>query len=181
MTFDKLQYIRTDRNGTKIYHDWTCPRCGGAGQADKWIRTGKVCFECGGTGKRKSPKIVKEYTEEYAAKLDARRIERDERKAANTPKPDPEEVEAKRREALANIYAMNGCGADGVGYVLKGNTYPIKNKIKAHGGKWIYGAWICPVEVTGDGVQVKRIDISGSYGLNGWISGTPDITEMIYQ
>ena len=24
-------YVRTDKNGTKIYHDWTCPRCGGAG------------------------------------------------------------------------------------------------------------------------------------------------------
>lgn len=28
-----LEYIRTDRNGTKIYHDWNCSRCGGAGQA----------------------------------------------------------------------------------------------------------------------------------------------------
>jgi DnaJ-class molecular chaperone len=28
-----------------------CPRCGGAGQADKWIATGKVCFRCEGSGK----------------------------------------------------------------------------------------------------------------------------------
>ena len=32
-------YIRTDKNGTKIYHDWTCPRCGGAGYADKRRKT----------------------------------------------------------------------------------------------------------------------------------------------
>lgn len=28
----------------------TCPRCGGAGGADKWAHTGRVCFECNGKG-----------------------------------------------------------------------------------------------------------------------------------
>lgn len=31
--------------------DNRCDRCGGAGQADKWAYTGKVCYKCGGTGK----------------------------------------------------------------------------------------------------------------------------------
>jgi DnaJ-class molecular chaperone len=29
----------------------TCNRCGGAGEADKWHHTGRVCYQCGGTGK----------------------------------------------------------------------------------------------------------------------------------
>ena len=70
----KLQYVRTDRNGTKIYYDWNCPRCGGAGGADMWAYTGYTCYECGGTGLRVKPLIVKEYTDEYAAKLEARRL-----------------------------------------------------------------------------------------------------------
>lgn len=69
-----LKYIRTDKNGTKIYEDWECPRCGGMGEAEKWYRTGRVCYECGGSGLRKRPRIVKEYTDVYFAKLKAKRI-----------------------------------------------------------------------------------------------------------
>lgn len=47
---------RIDRKATKAILDEhkatnTCNRCGGAGRADKWIRTGSVCYQCGGTGK----------------------------------------------------------------------------------------------------------------------------------
>jgi len=31
--------------------DNTCTRCGGAGQSDRWIHTGKTCYKCGGSGK----------------------------------------------------------------------------------------------------------------------------------
>mgnify|MGYP003165815777 CR=1 FL=1 len=51
MSNNNMVYIRTDKNGTKIYHDYTCPRCGGAGGADQWIYTGWTCYECGGTGR----------------------------------------------------------------------------------------------------------------------------------
>jgi hypothetical protein len=27
-----------------------CLRCGGAGQADKWVRTGLTCYSCNGSG-----------------------------------------------------------------------------------------------------------------------------------
>lgn len=68
----KMVYIRTDKNGTKIYHNYTCPRCGGAGGAQKWEFTGWTCYECSGTGKRiDKPQIYKEYTPEYKVKLDA--------------------------------------------------------------------------------------------------------------
>lgn len=29
-----------------------CGRCGGVGRADKWERTGSVCYDCNGSGKR---------------------------------------------------------------------------------------------------------------------------------
>ena len=89
----ELQYIRTDRNGTKYFYDLNCPRCAGEGSSPNWKFTGLVCFECGGTGLRRRPKLVKEYTDEYAAKLEARRI-------ARIPKETEEEAEARiAREA----------------------------------------------------------------------------------
>ena len=41
----KIVYLRTDKNGTKYYANYTCPRCGGAGGSDKWAFTGWTCYE----------------------------------------------------------------------------------------------------------------------------------------
>ena len=170
-------YIRTDKNGTKIFHDWTCPRCGGAGACDKWYYTGRICYECGGSGKRRSPLIVKEYTEEYSAKLEARRMAKAEKEAEARAKYEAEhaeEIAAKRAEENRRIFELRcaelGCGKDGVGYVLTGKTFPAKDEIRKNGGKWIYGVWICPVEIKGEGISAKRIDISShiSTGMNTW-------------
>lgn len=172
-----LKYVRTDKNGTKIYHDWECPRCGGAGMCDKWINTGRVCWECGGTGKRHVAKVVKEYTPEYWAKLEARRQAKAAKAAAERAAYEAEhaeEIAAERAEADRKIlefrFAEHGCGKNGIGYVLKGNTYKVKDEIKRAGGKWIYGRWICPIEIKGDGISAKRIDISShiSAGMYNW-------------
>lgn len=161
-------YIRTDRNGTKIFHDYTCPRCGGAGASSKWLFTGKVCFECGGSGKRARPLVVKEYTEEYLAKMEAKRIEKqrkyEEEHADEIAKEKAEraEREAKwRKEQNEYVCGTLGCNADGIGYVLTGNTYRSKDKIRENGGKWISQAWVCPVDFKADGIRSVRIDISG--------------------
>lgn len=70
--------IRIDRNGTKYYEGQVpCDRCGGAGGADKWDFTGWTCYKCGGSGKMFGK--YKEYTPEYAAKLEARRKARREK------------------------------------------------------------------------------------------------------
>lgn len=160
-------YIRTDKNGTKIYHDWTCPRCGGAGMCDKWAYTGRVCFACGGTGKRARAKVVKEFTPEYWAKLEAKRIAKEQARAAEVAKYNEEhreEIEAERARIIKARYAEHGCNEDGIGYVLTGNTYPLKDQIKKCGGRWLYGRWVCPVEIKADGVNAKQIDISGHIG-----------------
>ena len=165
MMSNGLQYVRTDRNGTKYYHDWTCPRCGGAGQAQKWYYTGSICYACGGTGKRNRPLVVKEYTEEHAAKLEERRIARlkkYEEEHADEIAQEKARSEEIARESNIRALADLGCDANGIGYVLNGNTYPVKDQIKANGGKWIYGVWVCPVEISAKGVEAVRIDISGT-------------------
>lgn len=101
-----IKYIRTDKNGTKIYEDWTCPRCGGQGWAGQWKFTGVICFRCGGSGLRSTPKIIKEYTDEYAAKLEAKR----QAKAAKYAEEHADEIaaakaEEERREAEAAAQA----------------------------------------------------------------------------
>lgn len=160
-------YIRTDKNGTKIYHDWTCPRCGGAGFADKWIATGRVCFACGGTGKRTVAKVVKEYTPEYWAKLETKRQAKEAKRieeAVRYAEEHREEIAERERKVLVQRYAEHGCGKDGIGYILKGNTYPVKDQIKKNGGRWIYGVWICPVNITGKDIISKQINLNGHVG-----------------
>lgn len=160
-------YIRTDKNGTKIFYDFTCPRCAGAGFSDKWAETGRVCFACGGSGKRTRAKVVKEYTQEYFEKLQARQRARNKKQAeesARYAEEHQEEITAAQREIIKKRYAEFGCGPDGTGFILKGNTFQIKDQIKAAGGKWVYGAWICPVEITSDDVKAKKLSLAGHIG-----------------
>lgn len=185
---DLIKYVRTDKNGTKIFYDFTCPRCCGYGELDKWINTGKVCFACGGSGERAVAKIVKEYTPEYLAKLEARRQAKAKKEAAERAKYEEEhadEIAAERAEYERRTFesrcAEHGCGKDGVGYVLTGSTFKIKDEIKKAGGKWIYGRWICPVEIKCIGVTVKRIDISShiSTGMQTWKDDGFDFYDVV--
>lgn len=161
----ELQYFKTDRNGTKYYYDYTCPRCGGVGYSDKWYRTGRTCYECGGNGLRRTPKIVKEYTPEYAEKLKARRMAKQK---ANEP-TEEEKAEMKRRNDETNarrrewLFKEYGCDKDGHGFVYLGKTYGYKNELRAAGGKWITYAqlWVCPQRIeVNKSIEVIEIDIS---------------------
>lgn len=146
----ELQYIRTDKNGTKYYHDWNCPRCGGAGRSDSWCFTGYECYACGGTGMRAKPKTIKKYLPEYRERLDA--------KAA-----------AKRAEKVAKIKAEGylktarkyGFSEDGVGYVYTGNTYEIKEELRAHGAKFSFALhWVSPRPIMDfDCIEIAAADV----------------------
>ena len=173
---DLIKYVRTDKNGTKIFYDFTCPRCDGYGALDRWINTGKTCYACGGSGVRSVAKIIKEYTPEYRAKLEARQKAKDAKRAEEAKKYAEEHADEIAKIASKTIefrYAQNGCGPDGIGYVLRGNTYPVKDEIKKAGGKWIYGVWICPVEIKGEEIRSKKIDLSGHIGSGSviWLDG----------
>lgn len=161
----ELQYFKTDRNGTKYYYDYTCPRCGGAGHSDKWYRTGRTCYECGGNGLRRTPKIIKEYTPEYAAKLAERRKAKQK---ANEP-TEAEKAELQRLAAEANarrremLFSQFGCDKNGRGFAYIGKTYAYKNELRAAGGKWITSAqlWVCPQRIeVNKSVEIIEIDIS---------------------
>lgn len=132
------RYIRTDKNGTKIYHDYTCQRCGGVGGCDKWAYTGWTCYECGGSGETtRKPEVIKVYTPEYRAKLDAMNAKRAEKKRAK-----------RAEEFKANItkhIQAKGFNAEHKIYVAVGDTYPIKDQLREAGAKWNsypLGSWI---------------------------------------
>lgn len=120
-------YIKTDKNGTKYYADYTCDRCGGAGGWRGW--PGWTCYKCGGTGRQDKPSIRKEYTDEYAAKLEARRQKKHEKLVA--------ERKAELHENFAEHLAEFGFNADGKLYaVVQKDTYSIKDELKAKGARW---------------------------------------------
>ena len=153
---------------------------------DKWAYTGRVCFECGGTGKRRVAKIVKEYTPEYWAKLEARRQARAKKYAEDHAEEIAQaEAERERREDeyRRNTFIRDskgfGCGEDGIGYVLTGKTYPVKDQIKANGGKWIALTWVSPVDVKADDVHSFRIDLHDFINEYGIIS-KQDVQDVIY-
>lgn len=85
------EFFRIDRNGTKIWWSNVCPRCGGGGYIENyWKVDDGVCWKCGGTGEYYHER--KEYTPEYAAKLEARRKALREKKEA--------EEKAKKEAAI---------------------------------------------------------------------------------
>lgn len=106
--------IRVDKNGTKYFVGIeACDRCGGAGQADKWYFTGKICYKCGGSGTQSAK--WKEYTPEYEAKLEERRAKRrakwleehkeelEAQERAREEKRQQEEAERKAREEAERL------------------------------------------------------------------------------
>lgn len=124
----KKEYIRTDKNGTKIYHDYTCQRCGGQGGADQWVYTGWTCYECGGTGRATKPLVIKEYTPEFRALLDARNEKRREKKRA----AEFDKNVAQQAEFLAKKGFVDGK----IHVVVLEDTFSVKDQIKAAGGRF---------------------------------------------
>lgn len=109
-----------DGNGTEHYIDNQCPKCGGYGRikAYSYIEGG-ICFLCGGTGHYESKVTYR--TPEYQEKLNLRRLER-ERKNAGT--------------LNAEYLAAEGFSTDGVAFVALGDTYEIKDELKAAGARY---------------------------------------------
>lgn len=117
-----LVYDRTDKNGTKIYLDYNCPKCGGSGVIPYFYHVDSgTCFKCGGSGKREHPKQIKKYTPEYAAKLEAKRKERRRAKAA---------------EQNEKFFIREGFDHNGETYIVLGDTYKIREELKAAGCKY---------------------------------------------
>lgn len=69
------ELIKIDKNGTKYYVDYRCPKCGGTGYLPGYEHIDSArCWKCGATGYFETR--YKEYTPEYAKVLADRRIAR---------------------------------------------------------------------------------------------------------
>lgn len=113
---------RVDKNGTEHWVDHNCPKCGGTGYLHGYEHVdGARCWKCGATGHFTHTWTV--MTPEYAAKLAAKRDERTRKKNL-----------AGRAEFLEH----EGFNADGVTFVVIGNTFAVKDELKAAGAKFNY-------------------------------------------
>lgn len=146
--------IRIDKNGTKYYASDTCPRCGGAGGSDAWAYTGWTCYECGGTGRTLKPRIFKEYTPEYAAKLA-------ERRKAKAIKKAP--------EVNAKLFSKLGFSVDGKAWIVLGNTYEIKDDLKAAGARYHeFIGWHFDHETSYPCAEISIEDIAEKTDVGTW-------------
>ena len=166
--------IRTDKNGTKYYQAVVdCDRCQGRG----WFATGTcngqlvparpddaVCYKCGGSGK--VVETVKEYTPEYAAKLAERREKAAAKKAAQVEAQRKEQMESNRAASLK----QNGFSQDGVTFLFLGDTFDLKDEIKAVGGKFD-GTIGWHIDHPVDGFQFLQIqfDEVAEFSVWGWV------------
>lgn len=149
---------KIDRNGTKYYHNkGICPKCGGHKYISYYsYNEGGRCFLCGGTGVYLEK--WKEYTPEYQAKLDARRLEKEKAVAPANNK---------------YLFERNGLNEEGTCYVVLGNTYEIKDQLKAQGARYTQElGWHFKeerentIKVTIDEIATKNE--AGQYYLKDW-------------
>lgn len=145
----KWRYERTDRNGTRYFVDYTCSRCGGSGGWVGW--PGYTCYECGGCGVSARGSKIKVYTPEHAAKLAAQREARAQKAQA--------EREAKLIAERGDNLVKAGFGKENDGYVIYrvvGNTFSIKDELKAAGCKYKpCVGWYAPAAL--DGYECQRL------------------------
>lgn len=115
-----LTFTREDKNGTRYYVDHVCPKCHGAGYLREYGHIeGGVCFMCEGSGQYDM--TIRVLTEDYDRKLTERR-------------------QAKLRKDASKVNAewckRNGFSEDFKTWVILGETYSIKEDLKAAGAKW---------------------------------------------
>ncbi len=121
MEFNR-ELIKTDRNGSKHYIvTCSCPKCGGTGIFHyTYFNAQGVCFKCEGTGKVAVKEVIR--TTEYEEKLNQRRLARQAKER--------EKKEIDREELINKVFP------EGKVYITLGETYSIKEDIKAHNGRY---------------------------------------------
>lgn len=127
------ELFKVDKNGTKYYREEVpCYRCGGHGiyyigvcnnQLVPAHPDAGVCYRCNGKGTE--IEVTKEYTPEYEAKLEARRFKKIEKELAKQKA----EADAKNTK----FFEDNGFDSNGDMWIVLGNTYSIKDDLKALG------------------------------------------------
>lgn len=154
----RKELIKTDKNGTKYYHCTDkCLKCGGTGIIRIYIPiNGGECFDCGGSGICEWDE--KEYTPEHKAKLEEQRKKRWEKKV--------EAEKAKAPKKNAEFFKKNGFNEEGKTYFVLGNTYDIKEKLKAQGAKWDNASRHWHMANKPEGREVVEISVDEIYDAN---------------
>ena len=124
---------------TKIKYE--CPRCSGKGIIAARIENGQlipipvdggVCYQCGGAGS--ISKVVRLYTEkEYNSMKNSA-----EKAKARKEQEQKEKMDREFAGNKAKWLADNGFNADGETYMYFGDSYSIKDELKAAGFKFDY-------------------------------------------
>lgn len=143
-------YLRTDRNQTKYFLiQEPCLKCGGHGYIDYYQHHDKgICYDCDGRGYIEYTE--KEYTEEYAKKMEARRQARAEKKS--------KERRAKADDLNRQWYTKKfGCQENGLCYIILGKQD--KAQMKELGCRWkpLLG-WISAEDL--EGFDTIEVDMS---------------------
>lgn len=117
----------------------TCDRCGGTGVFACRVENGHivphpayggVCLKCGGSGKIE--KTVRLYTEkEYNSAQRAK-----EQRRIRSEEAAIKRVEERKAKAFSKWLECNGFNSEGNTFLIYGNTYPIKDELKAKGYKF---------------------------------------------
>ena len=131
------ELIREDKHGNRIYRTNKCRKCYGTGRLVCCAMDNGRCWRCMGTG------IEDEYkTTEYTPEQLRLRLAKKTVKRIGT-------VEQQLR-------AM-GFSQDGVAYIPIGNTFPVKDEIKAAGGVYDRArGWVSPVPL--DFIECRRVE-----------------------
>lgn len=128
----------------------TCHKCGGSGM---YLYFG-TCFTCNGSGVL--GKTVRLYTKEERAKL----VENNERAAERRLERKKESI----LKAKENFYKKNGFNENGVTYMAVGDTYKIKEELKAKGCKFSgLLNWHTPEPIEIENVEFVEIEIDKVY------------------
>ena len=117
----------------------TCDRCGGSGIFASHVENGHVvphpayggvCLKCGGEGR--VAKVVRLYTEkEYNSAQKAK-----ERRRVKAAEATEARAKARKAKAFTTWLERNGFDTEGNTFLIYGNTYPIKDELKAQGYKF---------------------------------------------
>jgi hypothetical protein len=157
---------KIDRNGSKHIVDHNCPKCGGSGYIPGYeFIDGARCWKCNATGHFTRKYIIR--TPEYERKLAARRIER---------------ARIKNLAERPAFLEENGFNEDGITYVVVGNTYEIKDVLKAMGAKFNeFIKWHLPFDPEGYTtveMSVEECFREEETGLLYWKS-VDELTELV--
>ena len=160
------------KNG-KLYTvvEGACDRCGGTGVFACRVENGHpvphpayggVCLKCGGTGK--ITKTVRLYTEgEYRSAQKAKA-----NRKAKTEETMQARIKERKAKAFTRWLERNGFNENEETYLIYGNTYPIKDKLKEAGCKFSQELkWHGPAAVdVPEDCYIEKIHWSDVYNWN---------------